>query len=63
MENEYYTVKELIDFLKSCKQDAIVYHTLGGSGNNEPISYVEEDYNALEIEDEDGGVLIGKLTW
>jgi len=62
-ENYFYTVKDLIEFLQGCRQDAIVYYTLGGSGNNVPVTYVEEDYEGLEIEDEGGGVLLGELTW
>ena len=61
------TVKELIKFLKTCKQDAVVYYTLGGSCNTSPVTYYEEDYDCIEIDEDEsdgeGGVLIGKCTW
>lgn len=62
------TVKQLIKKLQTCKKDAKVYYTLGGSSNVEPITYFEE--NSVEVSpydfgdiDADNHVLIGKQTW
>ena len=61
------TVKKLIEFLKTCKQDAVVYYTKGGSYNNAPVTYYEQDYNCFEISSRhgngEGGILIGECTW
>lgn len=61
-EDEQMTVKDLIEKLKKCDPDAKLFYTLGGSNNYGPVDYIENDSIELDEEDE-GGVLIGELTW
>ena len=57
-------VKELIEFLNTCKPNAKIYYTLGGSSNCAPVTYYEVDDYGIELgKSKKGGVIIGECTW